>query len=70
MIMNVPSHGELIHLKIQAAMREHFFETDQIEYLGERAGHHWYTIGNSDPVPSKDIEEFEFTGWIDEEDDT
>ena len=32
----VPSKEELIHLKIQAAMRENFFETDQLEYLGER----------------------------------
>ena len=29
--MKVPSKEELIHLKIQAAMRENFFETDQLD---------------------------------------
>ena len=39
--MNVPTKEELIHLKIQAALRENYFEEDQMKYLGERAGHHW-----------------------------
>ena len=43
--MNVPSQEELLHLKIQAAMRENDFAEDQkMKYLGERAGHHWYLI--------------------------
>ena len=48
--MKVPSKEELIHLKIQAAMRENFFETDQLEYLGEKAGHHWYMIAGEHEV--------------------
>ena len=38
--MKVPSQEELLHLKIQAAMRENDFAEDQMKYLGERAGHH------------------------------
>ena len=57
--MKVPSKEELIHLKIQAAMRENFFETDQLEYLGERAGHHWYMIAGEHEVSCDQLEEFE-----------
>ena len=37
-LMQVPSNTELIHYKIQAAMREHHFDEDQMKYLGERDG--------------------------------
>ena len=69
-LMNVPSNEELVHLKIQAALREHVFAEDQMKYLGERAGHHWYLIAGEHEVPVSEIEEFEFAGEIDEEDDT
>ena len=42
--MNVPTQEELIHLKIQAALREHVFDDTEMKYLGERAGHHWYLV--------------------------
>ena len=41
--MNVPTTEELVHLKIQAAMREHNFPKDEMMYLGERAGPVSYT---------------------------
>jgi hypothetical protein len=68
MLMNVPSKSDLIHLKIQAAMRENFFDEDQMKYLGERDGEHWYLIANEHEVPVSCIEDFEMTN--DEEDDT
>jgi len=60
--MKVPTQEELIHLKIQAAMRENAFP--------ERAGHHWYLVAGEYEVPASDIEEFEFAGEVDEEDHT
>lgn len=65
--MNVPSNEELVHLKIQAALREHVFAEDQMKYLGERAGHHWYLVAGEHEVPVCEIEEFEFAGYVDEE---
>ena len=57
--MKVPSQEELIHLKIQAAMRENAFAEDQMKYLGERAGHHWYLIAGEHEVSAEQLEEFE-----------
>lgn len=57
--MKVPSKGELIHLKIQAAMRENVFKEDQMKYLGEDDGHYWYLIDNKHRVRSDQFEEFE-----------
>ena len=65
--MNVPSQEELLHLKIQAAMRENDFAEDQMKYLGERAGHHWYLIAGEHEykingqhiVVTSQIEEFD-----------
>lgn len=57
--MKVPSKGELIHLKIQAAMRENAFKDNQMKYLGEDDGHHWYLIDNKHRVRSDQFEEFE-----------
>ena len=59
--MKVPSKSELIHYKIQAAMRENIFAEDQIKYLGERAGHHWYLIDGQHEVSAEQFEEFELT---------
>jgi hypothetical protein len=67
--MKVPTKSELIHFKIQAAMREHYFGEDQMKYLGVRDGEHWYLVGNEYEVPVTDIEEFEFDGYVDGEDE-
>ena len=53
------SRDELLHLKIQAAMREKHFEEDQMKYLGVREGEHWYLVGNEYEVPVKYIGNFE-----------
>jgi hypothetical protein len=68
-IMKVPSKSELIHLKIQAALREHCFDEDQMKYLGERGGEHWYLVANEHEVPVSDIEDFEFAGYVEGEDE-
>jgi len=62
--MKVPTKSELIHLKIQAAMREHYFEEDQMKYLGERDGEHWYLVANQHEVPVSSIEDFEYAGEV------
>ena len=59
MTMKVPSKAELIHLKIQAAMRENVFADDQMKYLGERDGTHWYLVGGEHEVSADQFEEFE-----------
>jgi hypothetical protein len=56
--MKVPPKAELIHLKMQAAMREHCFEEDQMKYLGEKAGHHWYLIDGKHEVSVDQFEDF------------
>ena len=61
MIIKVPTKAELIHLKIQAAMRENVFAEDQMKYLGERAGHHWYLIDGQHEVSAEQFEDFEVT---------
>jgi hypothetical protein len=68
-IMNVPSKSELVHLKIQAAMRENCFDEDQMKYLGVRDDEHWYLIAGEHEVPVSAIEDFEFDGYIYEEED-
>lgn len=62
--MKVPTKEELIHLKIQAAMRENIFEEDQMKYLGERAGHHWYLVAGEHEVSADQIEDFECVGEV------
>jgi hypothetical protein len=57
--MKIPSKAELMHLKIQAAMRENVFAEDQMKYLGEKAGHHWYLIDGQHEVSTDQFEEFE-----------
>jgi hypothetical protein len=59
--MKPPTKAELIHLKIQAAMRENVFAEDQMKYLGEKAGHHWYLIDGKHEVSAEQFEEFEVT---------
>ena len=54
------SKSELIHYKIQAAMRENsWIDEDQMKYLGVREGEHWYLIANEHEVPIKYIDDFE-----------
>lgn len=57
--MKVPSKTDLIHHKIQAAMRENIFKEDQMKYLGLREGEHWYLIAGKHEVPVSSIEDFE-----------
>ena len=47
--MNVPTKSDLIHYKIQAAMRENIFDEDQMKYLGVR----------EDEVSADQFEQFE-----------
>lgn len=54
--MNVPGKSELMHLQLQAWMREH--SSDDIEYLGERNGEHYYRIAEYE-VPVSCIEGLE-----------
>jgi hypothetical protein len=56
--MKVPTKEHLIHLQIQAAMRENEFG-EQLKYLGERVGHHWYLVGGKHEVRSDQFESFE-----------
>ena len=56
--MKVPSKSELIHYKIQAAMRENIFDENQMKYLGERVGHHWYLVDWQHEVSAEQFEEF------------
>jgi hypothetical protein len=53
------SKAELMHYKIQAAMRENVFGEDQMKYLGEQEGHHWYLIDGQHKVSAEQFEEFE-----------
>ena len=57
--MIVPSHGDLIHMKIQAAMRENEFPHNQLMYLGVREEQHWYLIAGKHEVPVTMLEGFE-----------
>ena len=58
--MKVPTKSELIHHKIQAAMRENIFKEDQMKYLGLREdGKHWYLIAGEHEVSVDQLEEFE-----------
>jgi hypothetical protein len=58
--MKVPSKSELIHYKIQAALRENTFEDDQLRYLGVLDDKkHWYLIGGEHKVSVDQLTEFE-----------
>jgi hypothetical protein len=51
--------SELIHYKIQAAMRENHFKDEQMKYLGKRNDTHWYLIDNKHEVCVEQFEDFE-----------
>ena len=58
--MNVLTKSDLIHYRIQAAMRENIFYEDQMKYLGVREdGKHWYLVGGEHEVSADQFEEFE-----------
>tara|TARA_B100001250_G_scaffold276775_2_gene239261 strand:+ start:3000 stop:3182 length:183 start_codon:yes stop_codon:yes gene_type:complete len=56
--MKVPNKGDLMHYKIQAAVREHG-SLSGLEYQGCVNGEHIYLVGDEHLVPVQCIEEFE-----------
>ena len=63
------SKSDLIHYKIQAAIRENLFQDDDLKYLGfnEDKGEHEYKINGQHIVLASQIEDFE---QVESEDDT
>lgn len=63
------SKSELIHHKIQAALRENLFMEDDLMYLGfnEDKGEHEYKINGQHIVLASQIEDFDL---VESEDDT
>jgi hypothetical protein len=57
--VKVPNKSELMHLQIQAAMREYVFTEDQMKYLGFENDEHWYLIDNEHKVSASQLESFE-----------
>tara|TARA_B100000287_G_scaffold433619_1_gene495761 strand:+ start:2571 stop:2795 length:225 start_codon:yes stop_codon:yes gene_type:complete len=61
--LNVPSRGELIHLQLQAMLREHSFPATELFYLGEETVEgvkdHYYLINGIHTVPARMIEDLE-----------
>jgi hypothetical protein len=67
--MKVPTQPELIHLQLQAMLRDHNVAETELKYIGERVypenfkGHpeyhgqmmHWYLIAGEHEVPVCDI---------------
>ena len=53
------SKSELVHLQIQAIMREQHLESNQLMYVGLRDGQHWYLIAGEHEVSSEEIEAME-----------
>lgn len=59
---NFPSEIDpkaLLHLRLQAIIRENNIPTSELMYLGEREGDHWYLIDGQHEVPVTDIEGIE-----------
>lgn len=55
------SHGELIHHKMQAALRENNFDKRELMYLGIKDGAYMYLVGGVHEVASYEIANFEKT---------
>lgn len=53
------SYKELRHLRIMAALREHYFPENQLKYLGIVNGEHTYMINNEHIVGIDEIVDFE-----------
>ena len=49
------SKEDLIHHQLQSIIRDNNIPHDELKYLGEKAGHHWYLIDGRHEVPSCDI---------------
>lgn len=54
--MKVPTKSELMHLRLQAWMRE--YKCEDIEYIGVKRGEHYYRIADHE-VPVSSIEDLE-----------
>lgn len=54
--MKVPTQIELKHLQLQAMLKENSFPDNELMYLGERNGEHYYLIGGEHEVPVSAIE--------------
>lgn len=62
--MLVPQKSELLHLKLQAAMREYDFPETELRYLGiqdqdDGTPNHYYLIAGEHRVCVDQIEDFE-----------
>lgn len=55
--MKVPTKDELTHMQLQAMLRENSFPEEELKYLGEREGEHYYLIAGEHEVPVSAIEE-------------
>ena len=53
------SEKDLLHLKLQAIIRENTIPTSELMYLGYRDDDHWYLIAGEHEVPVQDIEGIE-----------
>lgn len=53
--MELPDADQLKHLQIQAMLRENNFPEDELKYLGNRNGQHYYLIAGEHEVPVSDI---------------
>ena len=53
--LSVPTNSELLHLQLQAILRENAMLPSEIKYLGVREGEHWYLIAGEHEVPVTDI---------------
>lgn len=55
--MKVPTKDELTHMQLQAMLRENSFPEEELKYLGEREGEHYYLIAGEHEVPVSAIED-------------
>jgi len=62
MVMKI-SQTELKHQRLQAWLREH--KCDDIEYLGNKQGEHWYRVGEYE-ITADQFEDIEFVGYVDD----
>ena len=53
------SHNELLHLRMQATIRDHHIPESELKYIGEIDGSHTYLIDESHIVRVEDIIDFE-----------
>ena len=51
------SRSELIHLQLQAIIRDNNVPSNELLYLGERDNEYWYLIDGKHEVPSSLIDD-------------